>query len=401
MPVPRLRGGVRPAILSYGFRPFFLAGPLYAGLSVLLWLPQFYGELELHSAFAGIDWHVHELLFGYLPAVMTGFLLTAIPNWTGRLPLQGRPLLALLILWLAGRVAVAFSADIGWLSAAAVDCAFLAAVALAAGREIMAGSNWRNLKILIAVCILLIANIGFHLEAHYAGLSDVSKRLGFAGAIVLIMMIGGRIIPSFTRNWLAREGSAKLPAPFSRFDVVSIAVAATALILWVAMPGATVTGVAMAGASLMQMVRLARWAGLRTLFNPIIFILHAGYAFIPLGIALLAASVFLPEISAAAGMHALGAGAIGTMTLAVMVRATLGHTGQEIVAGHGARAIFYAVTASAGLRVVAVFGPLDATDILLHLSAFLWAGAFIGFAARFGPSLARARLASSGQPAPQ
>jgi uncharacterized protein involved in response to NO len=332
---------------------------------------------------------------------MTGFLLTAIPNWTGRLPLQGKPLLGLVALWTAGRLAVAVSANTGWLAAALIDCSFLAAVAFAAGREIVAGSNWRNLKVLVAVSILLIANIGFHLEAHYAGLSDVSRRLGIAGAILLIMMIGGRIIPSFTRNWLAQEGSARLPAPFSRFDAASIAVAAAALVLWVAIPDAVMTGVAMVGAALVQTARLSRWVGLRTLPNPILFVLHAGYGFIPVGFALLAAGVFLPDFPAAAGIHALGAGAIGTMTLAVMVRATLGHTGQQIAAGYGGCAIFGAVLAAAVVRIGAVFASPEAMDMLLHASAFLWAAAFIGFAARFAPSLIRARRASPHPVAPQ
>jgi uncharacterized protein involved in response to NO len=115
MPIPRVRPGRYPAILSYGFRPFFLAGALYAGLAILFWLPLFYGRVETWSAFAPVDWHVHEMLFGYLAAVITGFLMTAIPNWTGRLPVRGLPLLALALLWLAGRFAVFFSADIGWL----------------------------------------------------------------------------------------------------------------------------------------------------------------------------------------------------------------------------------------------------------------------------------------------
>src|SRR6476660_7693255 len=113
-PVPRLRAYDGPALLSYGFRPFFLFGSAYAGVAVLVWLPAFYGELSLHSAFAPRDWHVHEMLYGYLPAVITGFLFTAIPNWTGQLPIQGRPLAALLAVWIAGRLAVTFSADLGW-----------------------------------------------------------------------------------------------------------------------------------------------------------------------------------------------------------------------------------------------------------------------------------------------
>ncbi|TGV79005.1 short-chain dehydrogenase, partial [Mesorhizobium sp. M00.F.Ca.ET.158.01.1.1] len=148
MAIPRTRPGAYPAVLSYGFRPFFLLGSLYAGGAILLWLPLFYGRLETSSAFLPVDWHVHEMLFGYLAAIVTGFLMTAIPNWTGRLPGQGLPLLALVLLWLAGRVAVFFSVQTGWLVGAAVDCAFLLAVAAAAATEIIAGRNWRNLKVL-------------------------------------------------------------------------------------------------------------------------------------------------------------------------------------------------------------------------------------------------------------
>src|SRR5664279_2280846 len=144
-PVPRLRDYRGPALLSYGFRPFFLFGAIYAGLAMLAWLPIFSGELALSTSFGPIDWHVHEMLYGFLPAVVTGFLLTAIPNWTGRLPIQGTPLLVLVALWLAGRVAVTVSAEIGWLAAAAVDVGFLALVIAAIAREIMAGKNWRNL----------------------------------------------------------------------------------------------------------------------------------------------------------------------------------------------------------------------------------------------------------------
>src|SRR5215469_14043465 len=144
--VPRLRAYDGPALLSYGFRPFFLLGSIWAGLEVLAWLPMFYGELQFTTAFSPRDWHVHEMLFGYVPAIIAGFLLTAIPNWTGRLPLQGQPLLGLVMAWLAGRIAVALSGEIGWLAAALIDVAFLVLMAAAVAREIMAGQNWRNLK---------------------------------------------------------------------------------------------------------------------------------------------------------------------------------------------------------------------------------------------------------------
>src|SRR5262245_44452577 len=140
-PIPRLRPYRGPAILSYGFRPFFLLGSLYAALAILAWLPILHGELEDATAFSPRDWHVHEMLFGYVAAVVTGFLLTAIPNWTGRLPIQGMPLLLLIATWVAGRIAVTSSAWIGWMAAAAIDVAFLLLLAAAATREIVVGRN--------------------------------------------------------------------------------------------------------------------------------------------------------------------------------------------------------------------------------------------------------------------
>src|SRR5664280_1561749 len=137
--VPTRQSYAGPTLFSNGFRPFFLFGSIYAGLAILVWLPVFYGELTLTSAFAPRDWHVHEMLYGYLPAVITGFLFTAIPNWTGRLPIQGTPLLTLVIVWIAGRLSVTFSAETGWLAAMLVAASFLSLVAAAAAREIIAG----------------------------------------------------------------------------------------------------------------------------------------------------------------------------------------------------------------------------------------------------------------------
>ena len=333
MPIPRFRKHDGAPLWSYGFRPFFLFGSLYSGLSILLWLPQFYGELELSTLFAPVDWHIHELFFGYLAAVISGFLFTAIPNWTGRLPVQGVPLIALFILWVCGRLAVTFSVSLGWFATMTVDLLFLTAIILVVTREIVAGKNWRNLKVLIPVSIFLAANIGFHLEAHFAGSSDMSRRLALAAVVTLIMIIGGRIIPSFTRNWLVRCNETTLPTPFGRLDVGAIVISAVTLIAWVFHPEGVIVGSMFVLAAIAQLFRLGRWNGHLTLREPLVAILHVSYLFIPIGFALIALSLLQPEIfPGAAGIHALGVGAVGTMTLSVMVRATLGHTGRALKA---------------------------------------------------------------------
>ena len=388
--IPRLKRYEGPAFFSYGFRPFFFLGACYAALIIVIWLPLYEGEISLATAFVPRDWHIHEMLFGYLAAVMTGFLLTAIPNWTGRLPLQGNQLIALVVIWLVGRIAVAFSAEIGWATAMAVDCGFIVLVVAAAAREIVAGKNWRNLKVLIPVSVLALANIGFHFEAYAKGVADLSIRLGIAATISLIMIMGGRLVPSFTRNWLARHKSQRFPAPFDKFDAAAVGVGAATLCLWAVWPEGMWTGAALMVSSLLHWLRLARWAGDRTSGEWLVLILHVAYGFIPLGFLLLALGS-LGVIAQSAGLHAWMVGAAGTMTLAVMTRATLGHTGRELVAGLGTRAIYAAIVIAACARIVAGLLP-QWTFVLLHISALAWLAAFGGFAFLYGAFLFRPRI---------
>lgn len=388
MPIPRLRDYQGPAILSYGFRPFFLLGSLHAGLAILAWLLLLQGRIELPTLLSARDWHVHEMLYGYLPAVITGFLLTAIPNWTGRLPLQGRALLVLVLVWLAGRIAVSVSAWIGWGAAAALDVSFLILVAAAAGREIVAGRNWRNLKVLVLILALLAGNVAFHIEAQAAG-AELAVRIGLAATVSMIMLVGGRIVPSFTRNWLARERPGRLPSPFDRFDVLAMILSGVALVLWLAAPVAPLTGAALVTAGAVQMIRMSRWAGDRTFANRLVLVLHVGYAFIPLGFVLVGAAVF-GLVPPSAGIHAWSAGAVGVMTLAVMTRASLGHTGRPLVASSATQAIYAAVVVAALARICAAFQP-EWSVMLLAIAGLGWAAAFLGFGVAYGPMLLRVR----------
>jgi len=379
-----------PAILSYGFRPFFLFGAVWAALAMAVWLPLLAGSLDLPTGFAPIDWHVHELLYGYLPAIVAGFLLTAVPNWTGRLPVTGSPLLGLLLIWLAGRLAVAFSGWLGLPWAAVVDLSFLASLGAVVAREIVAARDLRNLKVLLIVGLLLGGNAVFHVESALASGTGYGTRIGIAAAVLLISLVGGRIVPSFTRNWLARERPGALPQPFSRFDVVTLIAGAAALTLWTAAPHGAATAVLALAAGLLHGLRLARWRGYRTASEPLVLVLHIAYAFVPIGFILVAASIALPALLTASGaLHAWTAGAIGLMTLAVMTRASLGHTGQPLAATAPTQLIYAAALVAALARIVSAFGL--AREPLLHLSAVAWVMAFTGFVVVYGPLLARSR----------
>jgi uncharacterized protein involved in response to NO len=389
--IPRLQRQFSIALLSYGFRPFFLGAGVWATLAMVLWIGLISGHWMFASAYGAVAWHAHEFLFGYVSAVLTGFLLTAIPNWTGRLPLQGRPLLALCLLWAAGRAAMLATDRIGLAAAAVVDCVYLPTLAAVIVREVIAGKNWRNLKVTILVALLALANVLFQVEVLVRGAPDYGLRLGIAAIIGLIVLVGGRITPSFTHNWLTRAGSAKLPAPLATFDMAAMAITALALVSWIAAPQWGGTAVLLIVAAVVQAGRVARWAGERTWREPMVFILHLGYAFVPLGALALGAAILWPAIMSPTGaLHAWTAGAIGTMTLAVMTRATLGHTGRAIAAAPPTIAIYGAILFAALARVAAALLPGIYYPVLVA-AAVAWIGAFGGFVAVYGPMLLRPR----------
>lgn len=393
MAIPRTLPHSGPAILSYGLRPFFLLGALHAGLAILLWMAMLTGALALPSSFSPRDWHVHEMLYGYLPAVIAGYLLAAVPNWTGRLPLQGGPLLVLVLLWLSGRIAVSVSAVIGWQAAALIDVAFLGLVWLAVAREIFAGRSWRNLKILAILALLLAGNVSFHVEAAFSSHAEHGARIGMAGVVMLIMLVGGRIVPSFTRNWLARRAPGRLPASFGLFDIASLVLAATALAMWIVAPDLVATGGLLVLAGLVHALRLARWAGHRTAGEVPVFVLHLAYAFIPLGFVLLGLAVLSAQTGADAGIHAWSGGAIGLMTLAVMSRLGLSHTRRPVRDTLAMRAIYALVLLTALARVAAPFAP-EQWMALLTPAAVAWSAAFLGFFALYLKPLSSPKLAS-------
>ncbi len=386
----RIKAWTGPAILSFGFRPFFLLAGIWAALAMVLWIGMLSGGFALPTFFDPISWHAHEMIFGYLGAVIAGFLMTAIPNWTGRMPIVGWPLAGLVGLWLAGRVAVAISVGAPGL-AAAVDLAFPVVLVAALGREIAAGKNWRNLPVVGLVALFTLANLLFHLEAMQGGYpaQGVGLRIALAAAITLVSLIGGRVVPSFTRNWLVQRRSEQLPIPFSKGDKIVMAIGIVALLLWIFAPAEPLVGVALAAAGIAHFWRLLRWAGRHTGAEALVWVLHVGYAFVPLGFLAMAAAAF-GWIQAAAGQHLWMAGAIGLMTLAIMTRASLGHTGRTLTASGGTTAIYLALIASVLARLAyGIWGIMW----LVHLAGGLWILAFGGFAVVYWPVLVRPRIA--------
>ncbi len=374
-------------LLSNGIRPFFLAASIWAATAMALWVATLTGHLNLDPRYGVIAWHAHEFLFGYVGAVLAGFLLTAAPNWTGRPPLTGAPLLALFGLWLAGRLALLAYAHLG-LVALAIDSSLLIVVALWFAREIIAARNWLNLRVVALITALATANVLFHWEVVRTGAADVAVRVALALIVSLIMVIAGRITPTFTRNWLIARKRPPYPTVFDRIDALAITCGVAGLVAWAAMPRhAASAGLLLAGGAA-QLVRLARWRGAATVGEPLILILHVGYAFVPLGFVATGLSVLRPDVlPATAALHAWTAGAIGVTTLGVMTRVALSDTGRPPRAPRVTGLIYAAAVLAALLRIVA---PLSAyTLTLLEAAAAAWVLAFAGFVVVYGPFLVR------------
>jgi uncharacterized protein involved in response to NO len=373
--IPRYRPTALPALFSQGFRPFFLAAALWAPVSLGLFLLQLAGWIDLPTAFDPPTWHAHEMLFGFAMAAMAGHLMTAIPNWTGRMPLQGAALLVLASVWLLGRVAVATSTPIGAAPAAVADLSFPALLTVVIGREIFAGRNWRNLPMIAALMLLFAANAVTHaaaagwIESGQAGI-----RGGIAVFALLIALVGGRIIPSFTRNRLARLGATTRPAASGFVDRSAIALVATGGAAWAADVPGPIAGLLLLMAGLATAARLARWHGALAIGEPPLLALHLGYGWLALGLALLGAAELWPTLPSIAGLHALTTGAVGTTIMAVMARTALSRAGRRTNGGQGTLA-FGLITLAACLRVAAPF--LSAFNLqLVALAGLAWISGF-------------------------
>lgn len=355
-----------------------------------LWLGVLGAGFSIPSDFSARDWHLHEMVFGYVPAVVAGFLLTAIPNWTGRLPVLGWPLAMLWLLWFGGRVAVTFS-SFAPVAAAFLDSSFLVVFSIVIWREILSGKNARNLPICIIISLFALANMIF----HYQHLMDIStqtvERLALGVIAMLLSLVGGRITPSFTLNWMRKRGMSPLPPGFVTFDKIALVSVAFAVIGWLISPDTLISGWLFAFAAVMSLARLARWRGLAVISEPLLFVLHLGKLWVAVWLALMAAATLLPDlIDQTSALHALTAGAVGTMTLAVMTRASLGHAGRPLKAGFGAISIYALVITGSVIRICANWLPFDYANVI-NLSGILWSMGFLLFVILWAPMLVQRR----------
>jgi uncharacterized protein involved in response to NO len=386
------RARLRYAPFAYGFRPFFLAAGLYAVVAIGAWAWILRAGGAPFGPVPSPLWHGHEMLFGFIGAAVAGFLLTAVPSWTASRGFAGTPLVALTLLWIGGRAAFAGAAWLPWPVVAALELSFLPLLAILIGRSLVRARN-RNLPMLLIVATLWGVDAWFlqALASEDHALASRALRVGIGVVLLLLTIIGGRIVPSFTANALRRRGIGAEIRSRPLVEVLAIGAMALAVPMDAAWPAHPAAGALAAVAALAQALRLAGWRSLRTLGDPIVWVLHAAYAWLPIGLALKAA--FLLGVADWAGQwqHALTIGSAATMILAVMTRASLGHTGRPLVVSRGIAVAYALLLSAAAIRVFAPALAAGSYLATLEAAALAWIAAFAIFVAVYAPILTRER----------
>jgi uncharacterized protein involved in response to NO len=386
-------GAARSTLFAYGFRPFFLLAGVFAVLAVPLWLAMYAVGTNPLPGLPAQYWHAHEMLFGLVPAAIAGFLLTAVPSWTGARGFAGRPLMLLCAAWLAGRVAFAAAPLLPQWLVTIAELMFLPALAALLAPPLVRARN-RNTPLLAVITLLWCCDAVFLLG--WVRLEPLlayrALRVGIDVILTLITVIGGRIVPSFTANALRRRGQPTdlVQRAWLEKLIVPAMIVMTAIDAW--RPDSTLSGYVAVLVATAQALRLLGWQGIRTRDDAILWVLHVGYAWLPIGFALKALWLLRGVPWAAYWLHALTVGGIATMILAVMSRVALGHTGRELHVKGSMAAAYLTLSAAALLRV---FGPALAPSLrlsLLEISGALWTVAFAIYLIVYAPILTSPRV---------
>jgi uncharacterized protein involved in response to NO len=384
---------MKTSLFAYGFRPHFLLAGIAGLLLVPLWASSYVFGTPLGTAWPPTLWHAHEMLFGFVASAIAGFLLTAVPSWTGQKGFAGRPLVLLAALWIAARIAIA-SSD-GWPAwlVTALDLAFLPALTLLVARPLLHERN-RNTPLLLVLALLWACNVLFHLALarHDPPLASRALLLGIDIVLVLTTVIGGRIIPAFTNASFRQRGVPYTVASRPLLTIVAVASMVLVAVGDAVWPDSAVAGALAGIAALAQAARLLQWGTLRTLRQPIVWVLHLGYAWMPVGLALKAAALLQGPAISAFWLHALTVGTLATLILAVMTRASLGHTGRPLVVDPLVTLSYVLLSAAGVVRVFGLSGLGMNYLAVIAISALCWTAALALFVAIYGPILCSARL---------
>ena len=375
-------------IFAYGFRPFFLLAGLYAAGSIAAWVWLFPRGATPMSSLVPQLWHGHEMIFGFIAAAIAGFMLTAVPNWTGERGFAGRPLIVLTALWLAGRVAFAIGDVLPIEALMVAELMFVPGLMIVLAPPIMRSSN-RNWPLLLLLLAFWCGDATFAyaaLSGHVA-LASTALRGSLGLVLVLITIIGGRIIPAFTGNALRARGTVVTMRSPRALEAAVFALTVGYVFADVAAPFGKITGVVAGAAALAHFLRLSGWHGLRSWREPIVWILHAGYTWLPIGLALKAILVLTGASWAMHWQHALGAGAAGTMIMAVMTRASLGHTGRPLRVSRLIVVAYAMLIASVLLRVFGGSVLQLAYASTITTAGDLWILAFLLYSGVYTPKL--------------
>ena len=380
-------------LFSNAFRPLFLCVGLGGLFLMGLWLLYLQGAWQAGSLRVPIiSWHAHEMLFGFVGAAMGGFLLAAVSKWTGRLPVSGAPLVMLVTSWLIGRVVLLFSADIPYGVVAVVDCLYGGLLMMLVAREVVLAGNKRNYKVVVLLLLFLSFNVLFHMGVYYQpALTDLAIRGVIMQICVMIALIGGRITPSFTRNYLVLQDKERgeegaLPVLFNRLDIFASISLGLAALSWIFMPAQWVTGLLLCGAGAMQWVRVVRWQLKRILSEPLLWILHVSFIWLGAGLILLGLSS-LGVVSESSGVHAIAVGAMAGMILGVASRAALGHTQRALVAGRIMSVAYVLISIAALIRTLASLTVGVSYNHLILTAGVIWLVVFSLFCIRYLPIL--------------
>ena len=373
-------------LFRLGFRPFYLVAAVFAALSVPLWLASYYGRAGGGLLQMDLYWHAHEMVFGFVLAVIVGFLYTAARNWTGLWTPRGGRLAAIVTVWLAGRIAMAIADPA---LAAAVDLAFLPVAVWPLYRVLRQSGNKRNMTLVAVLVMLGLTNALYHLaRLGWLYLSPVNAIQTAILLIVLIeTIIGGRVIPAFTANTIKDAHPIVRP----RLDDATLLLTAISTVAWVVGLSVVPAVILYVATAIAHPLRLAGWKPIATRRHPLLWILHVAYAWIPAGFVLLSLSLLDVVVSSAA-FHALTVGSMAGLIVGMMTRTALGHTARPLVAGPAETTMFGLIVLAGFARLAAALLAGELRDAALLLAMLGWSGAFILYVAVYAPYLIHARL---------